>query len=159
MYKYMKTSRLHITRYICGKPIRSIQGSGVSVTRGWPTKLLFLKELYFTDKGKRVILTLCNLTRGIEPTKKERESILPDFTSITEKSRGRTYVIPRFFLDVMKRKYRIDGKLIAPCSENLFLNMKSSPIGRVSIMSCVMHALLHTGKRLSPLLILLGEGS
>jgi len=32
MYKYMKNSRLHITRYISGKPLKSITGSGVSVT-------------------------------------------------------------------------------------------------------------------------------
>jgi hypothetical protein len=95
----------------------------------------------------------------MEPNKKERERIKPDFSSITDKSKGITYVIPRFFIDVMKRKYRINDALIEPCSENLFLNMKSSPVGYVSIMSCVLHALLHTGERLKPLLVLLGKGS
>jgi hypothetical protein len=100
-----------------------------------------------------------NLSRGMEPSKLERAKIKPDFSSITDQSIGRTYVIPRFFLDVMKRKYRFNCNLIGPSSKNFFLNMKSSSVGRVSILSCITAALVNSReKTLEHLTHLLGEG-
>jgi hypothetical protein len=118
-----------------------------------------LKDLYYTDKGKRVILTLMSLTRGIEPTKTERLSIKPDFSSITDESKGRTYVIPRFFIDVMKRKYGITGKVVEPSGKNFFINLKGSSVGRVSIFAVVTAALVLTKSRgIEYLFTLLGGG-
>lgn len=42
--KYIKTARLHITRYICGKPLY-VNNDGVSLVNGFPKKFLFLKDL------------------------------------------------------------------------------------------------------------------
>jgi len=89
------------------------------------------------------LLSIATITKGIKPVKKERELIRPSFDPITDAYKGKTYVIPAFFIDVMMRKYHIRGKdLEVPSSKTLFLNMKKSPTG-VSITSAFPAALLH----------------
>jgi len=156
MYRYMKASRLHITRYICGTKLKSVTNSLVSTTNSWPTKFLYLKPYLTSRNGKRLVLTLMTLSKGISPNSKEAKTINPDFTPITDISKGRKYFIPRFFIDVMKRKYKISGVIDSPRSGNFFLNMKSSPTG-VSITSCITASLQFTTDQLMTLLVLLKE--
>jgi hypothetical protein len=99
---------------------------------------------------------MATLSKGIMPEKKERDLFKLDLNSITEEYKGKTYVIPRFFIDVMKRKYHIKGLLVKPSSRNFFLSLKSSPSG-TSIMASIGETLIITGAMLQNLLILLGE--
>lgn len=155
MYKYMKASRLHITRYICGKPL-NVNDARVSVIDGWPRKFLFLKDYLTSLTGLRIILTAMTFSKAIMPSKKENKLFTVNLDSITDEYKGTTYVIPRFFIDVMRRKYNIKGILEKPSSQNLFLNMKSCPSG-ISIVASLGETLLLTGDLLMSLLILLGE--
>jgi len=145
MYKYIKAARLHITRYICGKPLKSITNSGVSTKNGWPTRFLYLKDLLRNDCDKRLLLTLLSLSKGINPKlKNEVDQIKPDFRPITDKYTGKLYVIPKYFIEVMCRKYRINGSdLVTPSKNNLFLNMKASSTGKVSIGTAMVATLVH----------------
>jgi len=77
--KYMKAVKLHITRYISGKPLM-VNNSLVSLKEGFPTKFLYLKELI--DSGsyinKRFVLSLLSYTRSIVPTKEESTKVKVD---------------------------------------------------------------------------------
>jgi len=97
--KYMKTSKLHITRYIAGKPLLS-NSDGVGLKSGFPKRLYYLKELLdrkdpITTRG---VLTLLSYTRAIVPTKREEEDIVPNFNSITKPYKGKDYSIPMYFI-------------------------------------------------------------
>jgi hypothetical protein len=157
MYKYMKQARLHVTRYIAGKPLKH-NDVLVSVTNGWPTKFLFLKPLLFEDnKGLRSLLTLMNFSKAIVPGKKDK--LIVSYKSITDEYSGNKnkYYIPRFFIDVMKRKYQIHGELEENNSWTFFMNMKSCPTGTSSILAAPGESALFHGDLLESLTILLGE--
>jgi hypothetical protein len=160
MYQYVKFCRLHITRYISGRPLMSITGSGVATVNGWPKCFVFLKPLLKGNKSKRALLTLLTLSKGIVPEgAKERSLIVPKFDSITDPYKGSLYVIPRFFIKVMFNKYRIEGKdVVKPSSKTMFLNMKSSPTG-ISVLTSINAALLHPPvEDHGPIQALMGKG-
>jgi len=93
--KYYKAAKLHITRYMCGKPLLS-NDSGVSLINGFPKKLLYLKEL--VDGciwSKRAVMTLLSYTRSIIPTAKEESKVEVNLSSITNKYSGKDYTIPK----------------------------------------------------------------
>lgn len=135
-YLYMKTARLHVTRYICGHPLMH-NSNNVSTQNGWPTKFLFLKKYCNRDiTSKRYLLTLMNMTKAIWPQNKNEWTKLPvSFNSITDKYTGKVYVIPRFFIDAMNRKYRISPIKLDLNEDSIFLNMKSSPTGPSTMTS------------------------
>jgi hypothetical protein len=131
---YMKTSRLHITRYICGNPLLS-NSQQVSLKNGFPTKFLFLQE--YIDSGNfikiRGVLTLLNFTRSIIPTHSEELKIKPSFDSITDKYKGKDYSIPLYFIN----NFIKENKLSLPKPNFDFslhyLSSKSSPFGKATI--------------------------
>jgi hypothetical protein len=94
---YMKTSRLHITRYICGKPLKTNK-SLVSLTKDYfPKRFLYLKEYVDNpqnSKDLRGILTLFYYTRSVSPTAQEQKKLEPDFETITKQNNKRFYTIP-----------------------------------------------------------------
>jgi hypothetical protein len=87
----MKVVRLHITRYVCGKPLYS-NASNVSLdSSGFPTRFLFLKHLLDEgDTGIKIVFTLLSLTRGLKPTKAEDKKIKYDLSPITAPHKGTT---------------------------------------------------------------------
>jgi hypothetical protein len=92
--KYMKAVKLHITRYMCGRPLY-INKALVSVdTEGFPTKFSYLKELIDgeTDQ-KRLVLSLLSYNRAIKP-KSNKDLPKPDYTTITNPYKGKEYTIP-----------------------------------------------------------------
>lgn len=130
---------------------------GVSTTQGWPTKFLFLKKYLRSNVGKRYILTLLTISKGIKPKGKEWLTIQPDLSTIFGETKElRKNVIPRFFIDVIKRKYKLEGTLEAPSRRNLFLNMRGSPTGP-SIMTSVESSIAHGYDQMQNLLTLLGD--
>jgi len=91
MIQYMKFSRLHVTRYICGNPLFS-NNKLISLDKeGFPIHLSFLKPLCrgsITDK--RVAMTLLLLTRGLKPSKIEDKKIMFKTESISDDFSGKS---------------------------------------------------------------------
>jgi hypothetical protein len=108
MIKYMKESRLCVTRYLCGKPLRS-KSRLVKTRGGFPVHFLYLKGLI--DSGNllkiKFVLSLFNITRGLDPSDKEDEKILPDYKSITNDYTGKEYYIPASFIKSFVRTYKL----------------------------------------------------
>jgi hypothetical protein len=94
---YMKVARLHITRYICGKPLKT-NSSLVSLTKDYfPKRFLYLKEYVDNprnSKDLRGILTLFYYTRSVSPTKQEQKKLKPSFDTITKQNHKKFYTIP-----------------------------------------------------------------
>jgi len=125
---YMKAVKLHITRYICGKPLLENK-AGVAVdSNGFPIRFVFLKP--FLDKGHvRMILSLLTLTRGLKPSRNEEKKIEPDYSTITMPSKGTGYTIPSKFIKQWIIKNNLS--LVRPVytEESFYLSTKGSPNG------------------------------
>jgi hypothetical protein len=133
--RYMKQARLHITRYICGNPLKS-NTVGVSLDKdGFPARLAFLKELV---EGKdpiktRGVLTLMYLTRAIVPTEKEDKKILPNFSPITDRHKGdKEFKIPLEFIEEFVAKYKLKSKSPEWSVADHYISGKSSPTGKAT---------------------------
>nr|AWY10963.1 RNA-dependent RNA polymerase [Sclerotinia sclerotiorum mitovirus 1 HC025-A] len=142
--KYMKTVRLHITRYISGTPLRS-NSSRVSLTNGFPTKFLYLKRLIDSGNPKelRFVLTLLGFTRSIRPTVKEKNQVVVDYSSISNPFKGKIgYTIPDKFIDEFIKKYNLS---FTPRWDNSlhYVSNKSSPLGKATLTG--PFALFHMG--------------
>jgi len=120
--------RLHVTRYLCGTPLLH-NSSGVGLINGFPSKILFLKELIDSEKLEDVkfALTLLGLSRTLIP---KRSEIIPiSYESISTPGPVKEYIIPRGFI----RKFLLDRSIrkttLTYSKENLFLNVKQGPAG------------------------------
>lgn len=140
--KYLKQARLHITRYMVNRPLYS-NDARVSLTSGFPTRLLFLKD--FIDSGRlsdvKFVLTLLNIPKCIEPKKDEELPI--NYDSITDPCKAnKEYTIPVWFI----KKFIIDNNLYAEVPKytlgDFHLSMKSSPSGP-ALISC-WTSIVHT---------------
>nr|UEP19806.1 RNA-dependent RNA polymerase [Sclerotinia sclerotiorum mitovirus 43] len=160
--KYMKTVRLHITRYISGQPLKS-NSSLVSLTNGFPTKFLYLKDLIDSgdNKSLRFVLTLLMYTRSIKPSNKEKSQVRIDYSSIDKIYKGREgYTIPDSFIEDFVKKYNL--KLFLKWDNSLhYVSNKSSPMGKATLTG--PFALFHMGhwnlNMLDHFQRLVGEGS
>jgi hypothetical protein len=130
----MKEVRLHITRYLCGKPIKK-KGRLVKVYKGFPARFLFLKPFLDNVKGIKFVLSILNITRGLKPLKRENERILPDFSTVVDPYKGRKklYVIPSFFIkDYLQKRGLIQGLPKFRLSD-MYLSNKEGPQGKSSL--------------------------
>jgi hypothetical protein len=127
--RYFKQARLHVTRYMVGRPLY-VNSARVSLTAGFPTRLLFLKG--FIDSGKlseiKYVLTLLNIPKCIKPKKDEELPI--SYNSITDpRSTNKEYTIPVWFI----KRFIKDNNLYAEVPKynltDFYLSMKSSPSG------------------------------
>jgi hypothetical protein len=91
--KYLKTCRLVITRYMCGRKLYKVK-EFVNIKNGFPSKFLFLKPLIDQrdNISIRIVLTLMNISRTIKPLK--RENIPINYSTITSPYKGKSYTIP-----------------------------------------------------------------
>jgi len=93
MIQYMKESRLLVTRYLCGKPIKTLS-TLVKTRKGFPVWLNPIKPLVKGNlESVKFILTVLNITRGLKPLNSDKP-ILPDYSTITDSYTGKIYVIP-----------------------------------------------------------------
>jgi hypothetical protein len=127
---YLKQSRLHITRYLAGKPLL-VNRKGVSLVKGWPKRLLFLKELYDSkDNNKlRYIYTLLAIPRGLQFTREEVDSVKPDYSSITEPRKG-FYTVPSWFVKKFVNSLKFTPFLPDYSEKSHYLSMKEGPNGK-----------------------------
>lgn len=135
MIKYIKVSRLHITRYICGKPLLS-NTAGVSLTRdGFPTRLMFLKEII--DSGDNVkirgVLTLLNYSRSITPNKAELAKININYDTVTDAYGGKNYTIPTWFIRLFVEKYKLKSKIPLYTKALHYISTKGSTYGKATM--------------------------
>jgi hypothetical protein len=135
---YMKVARLHITRYICGKPLKSNK-SLVSLTKDYfPKRFLYLKEYVDNpqnSKDLRGILTLFYYTRSVSPTIKEQKKLKPNFDTIVKHNHKKFYTIPSWFVKTFVLKYKLSSNVPEYSNELHYISSKSSPYGKATLNS------------------------
>lgn len=131
--KYMKTVKLSITRYICGKPLY-INDANVSIeSDGWPTRFLFLKK--FKDKNPRLLLTLLTYSRALVPNKKESNARVVKLNTITDPYKGKEYTIPKAFIIDFVKRFDLSSEIPKYSKTDHYLSVKGSPNGKSSYSS------------------------
>nr|WKR37716.1 putative RNA-dependent RNA polymerase [Leptosphaeria biglobosa mitovirus 9] len=138
MIRYMKTARLHVTRYICNKPLKS-NNDLVSLTADYfPKRFLYLKE-YVDSHDKiyiRGVLTLFYYTRTIRPTALESRKINPEFDTITKESKvNKFYTIPSSFIKEFISDYNLTLDKPTYDQDIHYISVKSSPYGKATLGS------------------------
>jgi len=140
MIKYMKTVRIHITQYIAGNP-KLHNSERVSLKDGFPTKFLFLKALVDTrDRNNvRKVLTLLNITRGLDPLRHEEKLIKPKLSTITDKYTGvkdGSNLIPRWFIERFVKDFGLMFKRpVYTLQDSHYISLKGGPGGKSSAMA------------------------
>lgn len=134
----MKVARLHITRYICGKPLKT-NNSLVSLTKDYfPKRFLYLKEYVDNPrnhKDLRAILTLLYYTRSVIPTNEEYKRLKPDFSTITKMNTKKFYTIPSWFIKDFVSKNGLESNIPEYSNELHYISSKSSPYGKATLNS------------------------
>jgi hypothetical protein len=135
---YMKVARLHVTRYICGKPLKTNK-SLVSLTKDYfPKRFLYLKEYVDNpqnSKDLRGILTLFYYTRSVSPTAQEQKKLKPSFDTITKQNHKKFYTIPSWFVKSFVSKYKLSSNVPEYSNELHYISSKSSPYGKATLNS------------------------
>nr|UFP63223.1 RNA-dependent RNA polymerase [Melanconiella theae mitovirus 1] len=135
--KYMKALRLHVTRYVCGKPLR-VSTFRVSLDKsGFPKPILFMKELLDNgnEQDKRLCLTSLLISKALIPSRAELDSVQPDYSTITDPYKGKEWTIPTPFIRDFVKFYNL--KLDHPeyTDKTHILSTKGSPWGKSSMSS------------------------
>jgi len=126
--KYIKTCRLLITRYMCGRPLHK-NDNFIGTKGGFPIKFLFLKK--YIDRAEveqiKFALTLLNISRTITP--KNGEDIPLDFKSITDPPKKSFKTIPGKFISEFNKEFNL--KLVPHTFTigDFFINLKMGPHG------------------------------
>nr|WLK77421.1 RNA-dependent RNA polymerase [Suillus luteus mitovirus 4] len=130
---YFKVCKLHITRYMCDKPLFA-NDKGVSLdSNGFPKRLLFLKDM--VDNDPRIALTILGYQRSIIPNKKEESKVVPDYSSITDPYKGKEWTIPKFFIKDFVTKNNLSLNQPTYSDNSHYVSMKGSPNGKASYSS------------------------
>lgn len=130
--KYLKQSRLLITRYLCGRPIH-VNEHFISTRKGFPKKFLFLKKLIDSKKVEniRLCLTLMNLSKAIEPRKTDNIPI--DLSTITKAGPEKFYTIPSWFVKRFINQFGLQFSRHTFTYYDQYLSLKAGPHGPTSI--------------------------
>lgn len=136
--KYIKQCKLHITRYMCGKPLYT-NDMFVSLVGGFPKAFIFLKEYIDSNdlKSIKFVLSLLNINRAIIPRKDEEIPV--SLNTITDDFRfNKVYTIPRWFVRFFVQYYGLRQTLsqFSP-DKSFYLSFKSGPAGPATISSIV----------------------
>ncbi|AHI43533.1 RNA-dependent RNA polymerase [Fusarium circinatum mitovirus 1] len=141
MIVYMKTVRLHITRYMCGRPLKSNKSNVSLDLSGFPSKFLYLKPyVKGTLNEKKFILTLLSLTRGLKPTKKENKLIEYKLNSITDPFKGTTMgSVPTWFIKEFVKENNLYLEKPEYSVKDHYLSTKGGPCGKSTWNSTRSH--------------------
>jgi len=152
--KYMKTSKLHITRYICGQPLKS-NSDGVSLDKDYfPTRLNFLKKL--SKESPRIVMTLLSYTRALNPDETESKARVVKLDSIIDPYKGKDYTIPLWFINKFINDHNLSLSKPNYTDEDHYLSIKGSPNGKAS-KSSMWSILCHTPNTLEYIRVLSGS--
>jgi hypothetical protein len=126
--KYMKQVKLHITRYMVGRPLLSNK-VGVSLVGGFPRRFLYLKPYIDRRKlgGLKFVLTLLNISRSIRP--KRTEAIPVDLSTILAPSKGTGYTIPASFIKDFCSHFDLHQSKPSYSTNDFSISLKSGPSG------------------------------
>lgn len=130
--RYMKTMRLHVTRYICKNPLKTNK-DGVSLTKDYfPKRILYLKKLIDSNDVNNIrgVLSLLYYTRSVKPTQKEESKLKPDFSTITSNNKAKKeYTIPHNFIRYFVEKHKLKSTLPSYGQNLHYISSKASPYG------------------------------
>nr|QWE48330.1 RNA-dependent RNA polymerase [Phomopsis viticola mitovirus 962_2] len=134
--RYFKAVRLCITRYICSKPLHSIN-ERVSLKNGFPTRFLFLKDIIDRGNSKelRMVLTIFQISKYFVPSRKEIEQVRPDYTPITDPYKGKVWTIPASFIKEFIKVYALESPYPIKELPKHYYSAKGSPFGKASLGS------------------------
>lgn len=126
--KYLKAAKLHITRYICGKPLHSNKAGVALDQNGFPLRFIYLKKL--VDQGKfESVLTLLTYSRAIKPLKGEAKDVKPDYSTITAPYKGKEWTIPSSFIKEWVLLNKLNNPLPYYTDNDHYISTKGSPNG------------------------------
>nr|WKR37717.1 putative RNA-dependent RNA polymerase [Leptosphaeria biglobosa mitovirus 1] len=131
--KHMKVVKLHITRFICNKPLKS-NSTYVSLDKDYfPSRFLYLKR--FCKTNPDLVLTLLSYTRALTPNKKETNARKVDISSIIDPYKGKDYTIPIWFIKDFISHYGLSLSKPVYSNADHYLSVKGSPNGKSSMSS------------------------
>jgi hypothetical protein len=109
-----------------------VNDAKVSVGKdGFPKKFNFLKPLTHDINGKRILLTLLSMTRGINPSKEDNKKIKPKFDSIFLPFTGNPkFSIPQSFVKMFVEHYNLRKPLPTYNTEKHYISTKGGPAGK-----------------------------
>lgn len=153
--KYMKQVKLHITRYMVGKPLMSNK-VGVSLVGGFPLHFLYLKPYIDRRKlsGVKFVLTLLNISRSLRP--KKTESIPVDLSSILLPSKGTGYTIPATFIKDFIGHFDLHQSVPSYSTKDFVISLKAGPSGP-SVTTALYSFSLYSQEYLDILKFLVGK--
>lgn len=132
--KYYKAVKLHITRYMCGKPLFQNDSKVYLDKDGFPSRFLYLKEL-IDSNNHSVVLTLLNYSRSIIPTKLEEKKVKVDYSSINSPYKGKEWTIPTSFVRKFVKDNKLQSSIPTYSHELHYVSTKSSPNGPATFTS------------------------
>ncbi|AKN79252.1 RNA-dependent RNA polymerases [Alternaria brassicicola mitovirus] len=131
--KYLKTCRLHCTRYICGSPLL-VNDLKIGIDpSGWPKSLLFLKDLVTGSlEERKFLMTLLTLSRTFKLSSKEQKNLKPDYESITKPGKV-SKIIPTGFIKEFVKRYNLKCSHPIFDEKNIYLSNKAGPFGKATL--------------------------
>lgn len=151
--KRIKLIRLIVTRYLCRQPLM-VNDLMIGVTKdGFPSSILFMKELVDSDlpQNLRFVLTLLGISRAMSARGKV------DYSSITAPFKGKYKTLPKDFINLFVVDYTSDFREVKPRVSDFFLTLKSGPLSGPAILKAHLATRFYTGANLWGLNILLGS--
>jgi len=132
--KFLKTCRLHCTRYICGQPLM-VNNLKIGIDpSGWPKILSFLKPLSEGSlEERKFLMTLLSLSRTFTLNVQERKNLKPDYDSITKPGSIKK-IIPTGFITEFVKRYNL--KCEHPTFDqykNIYISNKAGPHGKATL--------------------------
>jgi len=131
--KYLKQARLHVTRTLAGQPLL-LSPIRVSLDKqGFPIIFKNFKGLVTTLQGKKLLLTLVNISRTLRPGKSE---VIPVSTaSITDPYKGKGFQIPDSFITSFVATFGLAQPVPGFSQEQIKLISKAGPNGPQTLTS------------------------
>lgn len=146
---HIKAIKLHITRYICGEPLLTPQGSLSLRSDGLPKGIDPLINILDTNQGKSFVLTLLNISRCLPGTKD------PDLSTITSPWEGYIPYQLQEFIPEFVSIYNFPKFVSEFTLSELINSNKSGPIG-VTTPTSVLQTQFVSDKMKNELVLLTG---
>jgi hypothetical protein len=122
--KYIKTSRLHVTRYICGKPLY-INSDRVALVNGFPKWLLPIKPL-LASGNFRIILSILNYSKAFKAPK---GVITTKIETIVDPPKKGFYTIPSSIIKSFIATYKLNLERPKYSMKSYYFSKKIGPQG------------------------------
>nr|UPW42199.1 MAG: putative RNA dependent RNA polymerase [Xinjiang mito-like virus 61] len=130
--KTLKYMRLHVTRYLCGKPLK-VNKMGIGLKDGWPKKLLFLRPLASGSlEDKKLLLTILLLSRTLKLEGSQKDKLKPNYQTIIEQSKEKK-ILPSGYINYFVKRFQLKSARPKFSRDNIYLSTKAGPHGPATI--------------------------